>query len=364
MLYAVVLSALASGCHSVGQYDPIRLGSLSPDSGVPRELEKMTLPTYLIEPPDILLVDAVKVVPKAPYRIEPLDVLSVQASGTLDDAPIAETYSVESSGVINLGPAYGSVAVVGLTLEEATEAIRVHLETILRSPDVGVSLVQSAGEQQIVGEHLVGPDGTVNLGTYGTVYVANMSVAEAKAAIEEHLSEDLEDPEVSIDIFAYNSKVYYVIAEGSGSGDQVSRFPITGNETVLDAVSQLGGLNPNSSNRMWIARPAPHQAGYEQILPVNWQDIVQGGSTTTNYQLLPGDRLFVSEDKVQALAIMVQTLTAPIEAPPRSKQRSARHCWASKPFSPSTDYPPAKATEAAKACFSSTSTNQPTAQMV
>ena len=36
---------------------------------VGRELEKVSLPPYVIEPPDILTIEALRVVPKAPYRI-------------------------------------------------------------------------------------------------------------------------------------------------------------------------------------------------------------------------------------------------------------------------------------------------------
>ena len=53
--------------------------------------------------------------------------------------------------------------------------------------EVTVSLAQSRGVQQITGQHIVRPDGTVNLGTYGSVYVAGLSLAQTKQAIEAHL---------------------------------------------------------------------------------------------------------------------------------------------------------------------------------
>ncbi len=166
---------------------------------------------------------------------------------------------------------------------------------------MSVSLGQTAGQQQIAGEHLVGPDGTVNLGTYGSVYVAGMTMAEAKQAIEEQLKNYLEEPRVSVDIFAYNSKVYYVITEGAGSGDTLVRVPITGNETVLDALAQVNGLSRLSSKNIWIARPTPGGVSCDQMLPVNWDEITKGAATATNYQVLPGDRIFIAENKVIAL---------------------------------------------------------------
>ena len=71
-------------------------------------------------------------------------------------------------------------------------------------------------------------------------------------------------------------------------------MPITGNDTVLDALSAAGGLSQVSSAEIWVARPAPGGFGCQQILPVNYQAIAQGGSSATNYQIMPGDRVFIA----------------------------------------------------------------------
>ena len=282
-------------------------------ASVPTEKDKSTLPTYVIEPPDILLIDAVKLVPKSPYHVEPLDVLQILVANPLIDQPISGQYPIDPSGAIDLGPAYGKVLVSGQTVDEARQTIETHLRTILRDPQVAVSLSQTSGQQQVAGEHLVGPDGTVNMGTYGTVYVAGMTIAEAKTAIEAQLSNYLEQPRVSVDVFAYNSQVYYVITEGAGLGDTVVRVPITGNETVLDALAQVNGLSRLSSKNIWIARPTPGDVNCDQILPVSWTEITKGAATATNYQLMPGDRLFIAENKIIALDTFLDQVSAPIE---------------------------------------------------
>jgi polysaccharide export outer membrane protein len=283
------------------------------DEAVPSEQNKCSLPTYVIEPPDILLIDAVKIVPKAPHKIDVFDVLAVRVEGTLVDQPIAGGYSVDPEGKIDLGPAYGTVTVINQTVDEARVAIERHLKQLLENPEASVSLAASAGAQRIAGEHLVGPDGTVNLGTYGMVYVTGLTLPQAQQAIERQLGRYLEDPEVTVDVFSYNSKVFYVITEGAGFGDNVVRRPITGNETVLDAVADIGGLSQLSSKKMWISRPAPGNVGCEQILPINWDELTRGAVTTTNYQLLPGDRLFIAEDKMVKLDSIVSKVTRPFE---------------------------------------------------
>lgn len=313
VLAAVIVVAIGAGCAQ--RRNAVLQAQLPVDSGIPRELAMTSLPRYRIEPPDILLIDAVKVVPKDPYHIEPFDILQIYVTGTPDEPAeqIAGNFRVESNGRVALGPSYGTAKVVDMTLEEAAEAIRAHLERIIIEPGVSVSLAEPAAKQQIAGEHLVTPDGTVNLGIYGSVYVTGLTVTQARDAVEEKLSEFLEGPEVSVDVLSYNSKVYYVIVQGAGMGDQILRVPVTGNERVLDAVAQLGGFQTSSSQTMWIARPAPEGLCAEQILPVDWAAISQGASPATNYQIMPGDRLYVAEDKLVALDTWLSKVIAPAE---------------------------------------------------
>jgi len=321
MVALAVVAAAAVGCSTFGRPQRATTLEATLDANCPseagqmpaKELAKVTLPAYVIEPPDILLVDALRVVPKPPFRIQSFDTLQVIVEGTLLEQPINGLYVVEPGGMLDLGPSYGKVMVGGQSLEEATDAVFRHLKRVLREPQVSLTLAQAAGQQQIAGEHLVGPDGTINLGTYGSVYVTGLTLEQAKEAIEKHLARHLDAPLVSVDVFSYNSKVYYVITEGAGYGDNVVRFPVTGNETVLDAVSQINGLSRLSSKDIWIARPAPSGVGCDQVLPVDIESIMKGGATATNYQLLPGDRVFIAQDQWVAFDSVIGKITAPFE---------------------------------------------------
>lgn len=313
LLLGLILGNL--GCHIVHP-DHRELGMpLLVDTGdeIPRELNKAILPPYTIEPPDILMIEGLSAVPKSPYALKTLDVLAIQVQGTLPDTPIDGSYQIEPGGIINLGFPYGSLEVAGMTSQEVETALSKHLEEYLKEPQVTVSIADLAARQQVIGEHLVGPDGTVTLGTYGSVQVVGMTIAEAKQAIEEHLAEYLDGPEVSVDVFAYNSKVFYVVTQGAGMGDRVYRFPITGNETVLDAIAQVNGLEQISSKKIWIARAGRNSRGRHQILLVDWEGITQYGEIDTNYQILPSDRVYIAEDKLIAFDTGLGKLIAPLE---------------------------------------------------
>jgi polysaccharide export outer membrane protein len=133
------------------------------------------------------------------------------------------------------------------------------------------------------------------------------------------LADKLVQPEISVDVLGYNSKVYYIITDGAGFGETVVRVPYTGNETVLDALSlsNWGGIAPQASKcRIWVARPAPVDVACksgDQILKVDYNAIAQCGQTATNWQLFPGDRVYIASDPLIKLDGVISIITQPIE---------------------------------------------------
>ena len=66
-----------------------------------------------------------------------------------------------------------------------------------------------------------------------------------------------------------------------------------------------------SKRNIWVARRAVN--GQEQILPVDWKAITQRGQMSTNYQLMPGDRLYVRADKFRTIDNFLAKILSPIE---------------------------------------------------
>jgi polysaccharide export outer membrane protein len=302
---AIAIALVNSGCCQFPHHD-----TTPPD--VPTELNRQSEGEYVLDTPDIVIIDALRLLPIPPYKIEPQDILQISATGTLVE-PIAGLYPVDPDGTVRLGTTYGSVQVEGMLLAEAKKAIETELKKTLKEPVVQVGLAQSRALQQIRGEHLIRPDGTVGLGVYGSVHIAGMTLDEAKQAIEEHLKKYVRKPQISVDVFSYNSKVYYVITDGGGYGEQVYRFAKTGNETVLDAISQINGLPAVASRkRIWVARPALEHDP-DEILPVDWKAITRRGATGTNYQVLAGDRIYVQAEPLVTTDTYLARIISPIE---------------------------------------------------
>jgi polysaccharide export outer membrane protein len=331
----VLLCLTGGGCASHAIDRKIEMAEYAE---TPRELDKMALPTYRAEPPDILLIDAVSNIRPADSPLKAGDTVTLRLQGGLpidvtknaEDYPLEYQYELEreiankiingdyligAEGTIDLGPAYGAVSIEGLTLEQARQALMNHFQQSvgLKNPSFTLLLPDVAGRQAITGEHLIRPDGTVSLGIYGSVFVSGLTLPEIKAAVEAHLSTQIHRPEVTVDVLAYNSKVYYVIMDGGGYGEQVLRLPCTGNETVLDAISQVYGLSQVSSKKIWVSRPGPSEYDASQVLDVHWRAITREGITTTNYQLFPGDRIYVQADHLMATDIFLGKVLAPLE---------------------------------------------------
>lgn len=237
--------------------------TVPPPGTVPTELDKIVLPPYVIEAPDQLLIEVVQRSeiddpnspdPKNPRKIKVVRGLEVQ--------PISGPFHVRHDGTVQLG-FWGAVPVAGLTLDQAAEAIRNHL---LQNPELK--------------KFATAPDSLI----------------------------------VILDVIAYNSKRYYVIFDGAGIGETVLPFPITGSETVLDAISNVGGLSDVASKRnIWVARRTPHMGQPWQILPVDWVGITQHGVTLTNYQVLPGDRIYVKAQRLVTIDRALARVLAPVE---------------------------------------------------
>ena len=150
-------------------------------------------------------------------------------------------------------------------------------------------------------DQVVQPDGTIDLGRHGRLVVAGRRIEEIETCVQEIVNNDpailealeeaeLEGPElVNVRLIDPRGSLFYVLGAVNSPGS----YPFTGRETVLDAILAAGGLADNARRcEIILSRPTP-VGDCRTVLPVCWNEVVQLGDTTTNYQLMPGDRVFV-----------------------------------------------------------------------
>jgi hypothetical protein len=138
----------------------------------------------------------------------------------------------------------------------------------------------------------------------------------------------LQIPEISLNAvtFNFNKGDYCVIIREDDRNERMFRFPITGDETVLDAIARVDGLPAVCfKKKIWLVRPAPTKKDRCEILPVNWMDFVLYGSPATNYTLRPGDQIHIGPGqrepykpiRIHGQLILLQSGTVTSTTPPQ-----------------------------------------------
>jgi polysaccharide biosynthesis/export protein len=167
------------------------------------------------------------------------------------------------------------------------------LEEYRVEPGDGLLVLPSELESKVrvPADQTVLADGTIDLGKYGRLYVAGKSVPEIEAAVQAAVKAVEKDEDIGfIDVRLVNrqSKVYYVLGEVTTPG----KFQLVGNETVLDGILAAGGMTDRSSWRdVILVRPCGDGTGL--VLKVDIGAVIRLGEAATNYQLAPGDRIYV-----------------------------------------------------------------------
>jgi polysaccharide export outer membrane protein len=205
---------------------------------------------------------------------------------------LAMGFSLAGCGVI--GGGHSSQAVVDAHQPRELEMVSMPPYVIEPPDELEISVRPAAVEMPLTSV-TVQADGVVDLGFMGDVYLAGLTLAQAEQKIAEQLEpfareRRIKAPvEVSVRLVnGSQSKFYYVMGVVTTQG----RFPIIGNETVLDAILAAGLLVKSQPSKAYLVRPHPVN-GRDQILKIDWDGIRDRGDTMTNYQLFPGDRLIV-----------------------------------------------------------------------
>jgi polysaccharide export outer membrane protein len=192
--------------------------------------------------------------------------------------------------------------------DQARELAKVPLQRyVIEPPDELDIQIKPAPADWNLSTVTVQQDGVVDLGFLGDVYVAGLTLEEAENRIAQQATEaDLRNApddmkksrryRASVRLTNNQSKYYYVL----GTVNTQGRFPIRGNETVLDAILQAGLKSNSLPEKAYLVRPHP-VGGHDEVLKIDWCGIKDRGDTLTNYQLFPGDRVVVPGTKPPGL---------------------------------------------------------------
>lgn len=141
------------------------------------------------------------------------------------------------------------------------------------------------------GDQVVKPDGSIDLGRFGSVAAAGKTLPELQAEVQAMVQASEENgDEILVRLISWESKVFYVLGEVNAPG----AYPYSGRETVLDALVAAGELTDRANRHKIIFTRPSEPSDCRVVLPICYNQIVQLGDTSSNYQLLPGDRVYVT----------------------------------------------------------------------
>ncbi len=165
--------------------------------------------------------------------------------------------------------------------------------------------VRFDSEFRTAGDQLVQVDGSIDLGRFGRLRAAGMTVEDIEIGVEERLVQmGVDREQINVQLIEANASEIYVLGEVGSPGS----YALNGNETVLDAIVMAGGLTSRASPcDIILVRPTlPNECRVVQR--VCYRQITQLGDVTTNYQLQPGDRVVIGSRTLrEELAFWKQT---------------------------------------------------------
>ena len=142
-------------------------------------------------------------------------------------------------------------------------------------------------EPAITRSVVVRPDGHISFDLVGDVEVAGKTIREVQAEITQRISRFIVHPDVAVNLAASRSRQIFVLGEIRNPG----AYPILGTTSVIDAFGKAGGSTRFS--KLSTARLLRPTEGEPLAFHVNLEAIARSGDGQTNYELEPGDILFV-----------------------------------------------------------------------
>lgn len=128
------------------------------------------------------------------------------------------------------------------------------------------------GQEDMTGEYMVEPDGTISLPLIKTIPASGLTAPELEQSITDALSpEYLVDPRVSVDIAVFRSM--YILGEVQKPG----QYPYSPNMTVLQAVATAGGYTYRADESG--AEVTRHVKGALSTFRVNEKTMLKPGDT-------------------------------------------------------------------------------------
>jgi polysaccharide biosynthesis/export protein len=139
----------------------------------------------------------------------------------------------------------------------------------------------------------VSGDGTISLPLLGVIPLSGLTTKEAEARLRDLLGEKyLTNPQVSVFVKEAKSKKVSVV----GAVEKPGTVEMLGERTLLETISEAGGLTQQAGKELYVLRPDP--SGATTRIDVDLDDLMINGNPELNIPILPGDVINIPIDRI------------------------------------------------------------------
>lgn len=170
---------------------------------------------------------------------------------------------------------------------------------VLGPRDIITVTVQQLDEPQQ--EARIGEDGTITLSLVGTVKAAGFTVDQLEEVLAAVYGEFVRSPQVQVIIKEFHSKEISVLGEVARPG----LYKLTGNTTLLEVLSIVGGLKEGHADHIVILRPSESGEGEPENLVVDTRVLFTPEGQALNYEVLDGDVIHVPRTQSETATFYV-----------------------------------------------------------
>lgn len=145
----------------------------------------------------------------------------------------------------------------------------------------------------LITEARVSGDGKITFPLIGEVQVSGLGVADVEKRIAKQLRDGyIKNPQVTVFIVEYKSKKVTVLGEFVKAG----LVELRGNSTLLEVISNAGGLTANAGDLLYIQRKivkGGSRANEDVTVSVDLKKLLEDGDITANVPVQDGDSIYV-----------------------------------------------------------------------
>ncbi|HUR81038.1 MAG TPA: polysaccharide biosynthesis/export family protein [Thermoanaerobaculia bacterium] len=158
-------------------------------------------------------------------------------------------------------------------------------------------------DANISGRTVINDDGVVALNVIGRVQVAGLTSTQIEAKLKSLLEADiLTKATVSVQVVEFASKPISVV----GAVVRPGRIGASGNTTLIQAITQAGGLTAGHGKELYVLRTGRN--GLSEQVAINIDQLMVEGRPELNIPLAPNDLVNVPLDAPIAIYVMGEVM--------------------------------------------------------